>query len=84
MHLAPLASALHAMFARLPVAITAELDAGAVHQQVQKAICAAIRDLDGEPPLPAAQGLIGPARSSPVSPSSAGWAPSQSFVAKAT
>jgi len=55
MDLAPLASALHSVLAGLPFAITEELDPGAVDQQVQRAICAAIRDLDGQGLLPAAQ-----------------------------
>jgi hypothetical protein len=46
--LAPLASALDAMLARLPFAITGELDASAVHEQVQWSIGAPIRDLDSE------------------------------------
>jgi hypothetical protein len=37
MHLAPLASALNTMLARLPFAIAGELDTGAVHKQVQGA-----------------------------------------------
>ncbi len=55
MDLAPLASALNAVLARLPLAIAEELDTGAVNQQVQRAIGAAVRDLDGQCLLPPAQ-----------------------------
>jgi len=55
MHLAPLAPALRPVFERLPFAIAEELDACAVDQQIQRAIRAAIRDLDGQGLLPAAQ-----------------------------
>jgi hypothetical protein len=58
MHLAPLASALKTVLAGLPFTITKELYPGAVHQQVQGAIGAAIRDLDGQRLLPSAQGGI--------------------------
>ena len=58
MDLAPSASALNAVLARLPFAIAEELDAGAVHAQVQRAIGATIRDLDGERLLPSAQGRV--------------------------
>ena len=47
MHLAPLTPTLNAVLARLPFAITEELDASAVQQQTQGAISAPIRDLDG-------------------------------------
>jgi len=58
MNLAPLASALDTVFARLPFAIAEELDPGAVHQQVQGAVGTAIWDLDGERLLPTAQGGV--------------------------
>jgi hypothetical protein len=58
MHLAPLASALRPMLARLPFAIAQELDASAVHEQVQRASGATVRDLDGERLLPATQGRV--------------------------
>lgn len=45
-HLAPLASSLNTVFARLPFAIVEELDACAVHQQVQQPFGAPIRNLD--------------------------------------
>ena len=69
MHLAPpltvcrqtvagqrLASALNAMLSGLPVAITEDLDASAVHKQVEGATAAPIRDLDGKGLLPPTQG----------------------------
>ena len=46
------------MLARLPLSIAEKLDAGAVNQQVQGAIGAPIRDLNGERLLPTAQGRI--------------------------
>lgn len=55
MDLAPLASALHSVLAGLPFAIAKELDPGAIDQQAQRTISAAIRDLDGQGFLPAAQ-----------------------------
>ena len=55
MHLAPLAPALNTVLSGLPFAITEELDAGAVDKQVQWAISAPIRDLDGQRLLPSAQ-----------------------------
>ena len=55
MHLAPLASALDTVLARLPFAIAEELDADAVHQQVQRATGPSIRDLDSQGLLPATQ-----------------------------
>jgi hypothetical protein len=55
MDLAPLVSALDAMLARLPFSITVELDACAVHKQVQGAIGALIGDLHSEGLLPSAQ-----------------------------
>ena len=58
MDLAPLAAALHAVLARLPFAITEELYPGTVHQQVQGAIGAPIRDLDSQSFLPPTQGRI--------------------------
>lgn len=64
MHLAPLATALRAMLARLPFAVAEELDPGAVDQQVQRAICAAIGNLDGQGLLPPAEG--GKVRHGPV------------------
>ena len=58
MDLAPLATTLNAMLARLPLAIAQKLDPGAVHEQVERAIGTAIRDMDGECLLPSAQGRI--------------------------
>jgi hypothetical protein len=84
MDLAPLASALHLVLASLPFAIAEEFDPGAVDQQVQRAIFAAIRDLDGQGLLPAAQrGKVrhGP---SPGRPVAAGWPPSRRSGAMAT
>ena len=46
------------MLSGLPLAITEELDAGAVDEQVQGAIGAPIGDLDGQGLLPPAQGRI--------------------------
>ena len=60
MDLAPLASALNTMLSGLPFAIAEELDAGAVHQQIQGAISAPIRDQVGQRILPVAQcGVVG-------------------------
>ena len=53
--LPPLTAALNAMLARLPFAISEELDPGAVHEQVQRPIGAAIRDLHPQGFLPAAE-----------------------------
>ena len=50
--------ALDALLTRLPFAITEELDACAIHEQVQGAIGAAIRDLDSEGLLPSAKGGV--------------------------
>lgn len=80
MHLAPLAAALNTMLARLPFAITKELDPGAVHQQVQRTIDASIGDLNGQGLLTPATGSCNPARPSPGLPSSASWPPSRSFA----
>jgi hypothetical protein len=68
MHLPPLALALNTMLAGLPFvtrqwfackpregAIAEELDAGAVHEQVDGSIRTAVRDLDGERLVPPAQ-----------------------------
>jgi len=46
MDLAPLAAAMNAMILRMPLAVTEELDPGAVNEQVQPPIGAPIRDLD--------------------------------------
>lgn len=64
MDLAPLAPALNTVLARLPFAITEELEPGAVDEQVQGAIGAAIGDLDYERLLPSAQSRV--VRHSPV------------------
>lgn len=56
MHLAPLASTLDAVRSARPFAITGELDPGAVRKQLQVAIGAPMRDLDGQRLLPSAQG----------------------------
>ena len=53
-----MASALNAVLTRLPFAIAEELNTGAVHEQVQRAIGATVRDLDGERLLPSAQGRV--------------------------
>ena len=55
MDLAPLATALHTVLPGLPLAIAEELDAGAVHQQVQRPAGTAIGDLHLKSLLPAAQ-----------------------------
>lgn len=67
--LAPLASALHPVLASLPFAIAEELDPSAVDQQVQRTVRTAIRDLDGQGLLPAAQ--RGKVRPGPVQASQA-------------
>lgn len=69
MHLAPLASSLHTMIPGLPLAIAEELDAGAVHQQVQRPASTAIGDLHLQGLLPAAQGRV--VRNGPVQPGQA-------------
>ena len=66
MHLAPLAPALNAMLAGLPLAIAQELDASAVHQKVQRPAGTAIRDLHLQSLLPTAQGRV--VRNGPVQP----------------
>jgi hypothetical protein len=48
-------SALNAVLARLPLAITEKFDAGAVHKQVQQPIGAAVWHLDGQCLLPPTQ-----------------------------
>lgn len=58
MNLAPLAPTLNTVLAGLPFAVAEELDAGAVHQQVQRPFGAAIWDLDGQHFLPSAQGGV--------------------------
>lgn len=66
MHLAPLAPPLHSMLAGLPFAIAEKLDAGTVHEQVQRPVGTAIRDLNRQGLLPPAQrGVIG---NGPVQP----------------
>jgi hypothetical protein len=55
MDLAPLASSLDTMLAGLPLAVAEDLDAGTVHQQVQRPISTAIRDLHLQGLLSAAQ-----------------------------
>jgi len=52
--LALLASALDCVFARLQFSIAQELGAGAVDQEVQGAISASMRDLNGQRLLPLA------------------------------
>lgn len=54
------------MFAGLPLAVPAELDTGAVDQQVQGLPGRAIRDLHRDPRLPAAQRRI--VRNRPIKP----------------
>lgn len=66
MDLAPLPPALRAMLAGLPFAVAEKLDAGAVHEQVQRPVSTAIGDLHGQGFLPAAQG--GEVRYGPVQP----------------
>ena len=58
MPLAPLAAALNTVLTGLPLAVTEELDPGAVDEQVQRPFGAAIRDLDSLVLLAAAQGRI--------------------------
>lgn len=70
MHLAPLASALNSMLAGLPFAFAQVLDPGTAHQQVQRPIGAAIRDLNLQGLLSPAQGRI--VRDGPVQPGSRG------------
>jgi hypothetical protein len=78
--LTPLASALNAMLADLPLAIAEELDTGAVDKQVQRPIGAPVGDFG--PPVSSATdtGSCSPARPSPASPSSRGWPPARSFA----
>jgi hypothetical protein len=45
-----------AMLARIPLAFSFDLDAGAVDQQVQRALRAAIRNVDRKCPLTSADG----------------------------
>jgi len=54
-HHAPLVLALQPMLAGLPFAIPKELDPVAVHEKVERVICAAIGNLHGQGLLPAAQ-----------------------------
>lgn len=64
MHLAPLAAALNAMLAGLPFAVAKKLDAGAVHQKIQRPFGTAIGDLHLEGLLSAAQRRV--VRNGPV------------------
>lgn len=48
MDLAPLAPPLNTMLADLPLAISEELNAGAVHEQVQRPIGTPVGDLNGQ------------------------------------
>ena len=57
-NLAPLAPARPPMLASVPFAIAKELDPGAIHQQVEGAIHPAIRDLDCQALLAAAEGHV--------------------------
>jgi hypothetical protein len=53
-----LAATLNTVLASLPLAISGELDPGAVHQQVQRTIGAPVGDLDDRCFLPPTQGRI--------------------------
>ena len=66
MDLAPSASSLDTMLAGLPLAVAEELDAGAIHQQVQRPVGTAIRDLHLQGLLSAAQRRV--VRNGPVQP----------------
>lgn len=55
MDVAPLATTSNAMLASVPFAIAEKRDAGAVHEQVERAVGTAIRDLDRQRLLSAAQ-----------------------------
>ena len=55
MHLAPLAAPLDAVLAGLPLAVAKELDPCAVHQQVERAVGAAVGDLHSQCLLSAAE-----------------------------
>ena len=68
MHEAPPAAALRPMLASLPFAVAEELDAGAVHEPVERPVRTAVGDLHGQGPLPAAQGrVVRHGQSSPAS-----------------
>jgi len=54
MYFAPLAAPLDAVLAGLSFPVAQELDAGAVHQQVERPIRTALGDLDSQSLLPAA------------------------------
>ena len=56
MYFAPLASALNTMLRSLPLAIAEELDASAVHEQVQRSVSTAVGNLNCQGLLPATQG----------------------------
>ena len=56
MNFSPLASALNTMLTSLPLAIAEELDACAVHEQVQQSVSTVVGDLNCQGLLPAAQG----------------------------
>lgn len=91
MHLAPLATALRPVLARLPFAIARELAPGAVDQPVQGPVSSATRALNGQgsmalrgpaeatvPSYPASgTAWRSPARASPVPPAGAGSRPSR-------
>jgi len=64
MDLAPLASPLNTVLPGLPLAIAEELDAGAIHQQIQRPASTAIGNLHLQGLLPPAQGRI--VRNGPV------------------
>ena len=66
MHLAPLATTLNTMLAGLPFAVAKKLDAGTVHQQIQRPVGTTIGNLHLEGLLPAAQRRV--VWSGPVQP----------------
>jgi hypothetical protein len=70
MYFAPLASALNTMLRSLPLAIAEELDASAVHKQVQRFVSTAVENLNCQGLYPATQG--GKLWHGPVP---AGWPP---------
>ncbi len=51
-------AALNTMLSGLPLAVAKELNPSAIDEQVQRPIGTTIGDLDGQRPLPSAQGRI--------------------------
>ena len=69
----PMNARIRAVLAGLPLTVAEELDARAIHEQVERAIGAAIRDLDRQGLLPAAQGAeVGDGPVQPRQPEKAG------------